>query len=201
MASALATNGTLMIWSGGSVLRSVGVELEQCKSPASNLNRTGIAVWIVGTPGSDPILLPGDAGHNDIPSLASGKAIAGLVAAHHGGRSAGSPPIRPVGGVPRLVFSYGHNNSYKHPLQNSLQDLIDSQWQIGHPVAGLDDRRTEDRPGGRGGSGLGHIRMNWSGNSGPRHSCACGCTLDPTQAYAAHLNRSVGPRSPTRLTK
>lgn len=180
MASAIAATGTLMVWSGTGVLRSGRIEIERCMGPASNLNRTGIAVWILGSPGKDPILLPGDAGHSDIPSLTRGKAIAGFVAAHHGGRSVGSPPPRPTGS-PRLAFSYGYANSYKHPLPNSKHALALAHWKIGHPAAGIDERRTEDRPGGSGGSGLGHIRMNWSGNIGRHRTCACGCTLDPTQ--------------------
>jgi hypothetical protein len=80
-----------------------------------------------------------------------------------------------------LTHSYGYNNSYQYPLKNSVKQLTGSRWIIGHPAAGIDERRTEDRPGGTGGMGLGHIRLNWTGGTGPAHGCACGCTLDPTQ--------------------
>ncbi|RVJ72529.1 ComEC/Rec2 family competence protein [Sinorhizobium medicae] len=182
MASAIAAAGTLMIWNGSGILQAGKLELERCNGPANNQNRTGIAVWVWGSPGSDPILLPGDAGYSDIHSLAAGKAVAGLVAAHHGGRAPGRPPVRPGASTPRLALSYGYNNSYTHPLQNSLRGLTASHWHIGHPAAGVDERRTADRlPGGKGGAGLGHIRLNWSGNFGPHHTCMCGCTLNPTQ--------------------
>jgi len=49
------------------------------------------------------------------------------------------------------------------------------------PSTGIDERRTEDWPGGKGATGLGHIRMNWTGNTGAAHRCTCGCTLNPTQ--------------------
>jgi len=121
-------------------------------------------------------------GYADISTLAAGKAIAGLVVAHHGGRSPGPPPPRPGVGTPRAALSYGYSNSYKHPLGSSIQSLTASHWSIGHPAAGLDECRTEDRPPhGTGGLGLGHIRLNWTGNTGPPHACRCGCTLNPTQ--------------------
>ncbi|ESZ10198.1 hypothetical protein [Mesorhizobium sp. L48C026A00] len=181
MASAIANTGTLMVWSGSGILSAGKIDLERCTGPSSNQNRSGIAVWVWGSAGSDPILLPGDAGYSDIPTLVAGKAIAGLVAAHHGGRASGVAPTKPGAGTPRVALSYGHPNSYKHPLANSLQGLTASRWSIGHPAPGIDERRTEDRIGGVGGTGLGHIRMNWTGNTGPAHICSCGCTLDPTQ--------------------
>ncbi len=106
--------------------------------------------------------------------------ISGLAVAHHGGRSPGQPPTKP-GGLPRAAFSYGCSNGYGHPLPNSIRDLRNALWTIGHSAPGIDERRTEDRPGGKGGAGLGHIRMNWTGNTGAAHSCTCGCTLNPTQ--------------------
>jgi hypothetical protein len=182
MAGALAATGTLMVWKGSGTLKVGSIELERCTGPASNQNRDGIAVWVHGPGGTDPILLPGDAGYSDVPGLAASRAICGLVVAHHGGRSPGVPPARPGAGTPRAALSYGHSNSYGHPLAGVLSQLrTPSLWGIGHPAAGLDERRTEDRPGGTGGPGLGHIRMNWSGNTGTAHSCFCGCTLDPTQ--------------------
>lgn len=182
MAGAIAATGTLMVWNGSGILQAGAIDLERCAGPAGNQNRTGIAVWVWGPVGSDPLLLPGDAGYTDLPTLAAGKAISGFAVAHHGGRSSGTPPTRPGGGTPRAALSYGHNNSYRHPLPSSVQGLVASQWVIGNPGSGIDERRTEDRqPGGTGGHGLGHIRLDWAGGNGPPHACGCGCTLNPTQ--------------------
>lgn len=181
MASALTANGTLMIWNGTGLLHAGKIDLERCTGPAGNQNRTGIAAWIHGPVGSDPIVLPGDAGYADVPGLARGAVISSLVVAHHGGHAPGTPPLKPGVGTPRAAFSYGCPNGYNHPLPGSLSRLTASKWTIGHPAAGVDERRTEDRPGGKGGLGLGHIRMNWTGNTGPVHGCSCGCTLNPTQ--------------------
>lgn len=189
MASSITgAGGTLMVWNGSGMLSAGQIVLERCTGPVGNQNRTGISVWVRGPVGRDPILLPGDAGYIDVPTLAAGqmmegagKAVEALAVAHHGGRSPGRPPAKSGGGIPRAALSYGHTNGYGHPLKSALTGLTASGWGIGHPTAGLDERRTEDRPGGAGGAGLGHIRLNWAGGSGPAHSCACGCTLDPTQ--------------------
>ncbi|QCI68360.1 MBL fold metallo-hydrolase [Phreatobacter stygius] len=182
MASSITrAGGALMIWNGHGILSTSQIALERCTGPTGNQNRTGISVWVWGPVGKDPILLPGDAGYADVPTLAAGKAIGAFAVAHHGGRAPGVAPARPGASTPRAALSYGHKNSYGHPLTPSLTGLTASGWHIGHPAAGKDERRTEDRPGGAGGSGLGHIRLNWAGGSSSAHSCACGCTLDPTQ--------------------
>ena len=181
MASSIRGAGTLMVWNGSGILSAGKIDLERCIGPAGNQNRTGIAVWIKGPGACDPILLPGDAGYSDMPTLAGGQAITGFAVAHHGGRAPGTPPARPGVGVPRTALSYGYNNSYGHPLTNSLTRLGTAGWSIGHPAAGRDERCTEDRPRGKGGAGLGHIRLDWAGGAGPAHSCTCGCTLNPTQ--------------------
>lgn len=184
MASAIASTapGALMIWSGTGTLRAGDIELERCTGPATSQNRTGLAVWVWGPNGLYPILLPGDAGYSDIPNLKAGRTAASLVAAHHGGSAPGTPPMKASVGVPRVALSYGYKNSYRHPLTSSLHALVTaSGWSIGHPGTVMDERRTEDRPGGAGGSGFGHIRLNWAKHKGSPHSCVCGCTLDPTQ--------------------
>lgn len=104
MASAIASAGTLMVWNGTGILTSGTLDLERCIGPVGNQNRTGIAVWVRGPAGSDPILLPGDAGYCDIPALAT-QAITGLAVAHHGGRAPGTAPTRPGGATTRAALS------------------------------------------------------------------------------------------------
>lgn len=177
MAGAIARTGRLMVWNGSGTLSAGAIELERCTGPAGNQNRTGLAVWVEGPQGADPILLPGDAGYKDFAM----RGITAFAVSHHGGRAPGTPPARPGGIATRAALSYGHNNQYKHPLNASLAGLIGSGWAIGHVHAGADERRTADRSGGMGGTGLGHIRLDWSGGSSPAHGCTCGCTLSPTQ--------------------
>ncbi|CAM5770191.1 hypothetical protein LMIY3S_03089 [Labrys miyagiensis] len=181
MASAITGHptGVLMVWSttGGSVLSTGAIELELCNGPAGNQNRTGIAVWVHGPSGEEPILLPGDAGYSDILLLKNGRSIAAFAVAHHGGQSAGQPPARPAGPQARAAFSYGINNQYTHPLATPLNRLRNASWNIGHPGPPIDERRTEDRAA----NGLGHIKLDWSGGAIRTRSCSCGCTITPTQ--------------------
>jgi beta-lactamase superfamily II metal-dependent hydrolase len=185
MATALRGAGGLKVWNavGGSKLRSGSVEIERCTGTGSQ-NRDGIAVWIHAPDAAeDPILLPGDAGYTDISSLP--RKVHAFVVAHHGGSAAGKPSDMPKPGV-RAALSYGHKNSYGHPLTKHLTDLGKAGWSIGHPHAAVDERRTEDRKSASGahstgGAGLGHIRLDWLGATGAAHSCRCGCTLNPTQ--------------------
>lgn len=193
MATALRRTGGLKVWHGApkARLRNGAVEIERCTGTnPKNQNRNGIAVWVDGpNRGDDPILLPGDAGYKDIDSLA-GRAIAGLVVAHHGGTAPGTPPAKPLAGArPALAFSFGSGNKHNHPLATSLTALNDPSlgWVVTKPpTPPVDERRTEDRTTTSGlhttgGAGLGHIRLDWAGGTSPPHACTCGCTLDPTQ--------------------
>lgn len=178
MAAGILQAGQLRIWNGipGASIVVGGIELERCGG--ANQNRSGIAVWISGPPGADPILLPGDAGYCDSAALRAGRAVSGFAVAHHGGSAPGNAPARP-GGAPRAALSYGLPNSYWHPLPRSLAQLTNAAWRIGRPAAGQDERRTADRPATY--PRLGHIRLDWPGGAGAAHACGCGCTLDPTQ--------------------
>lgn len=180
MASSLASTGRLLIWNGWGTIRSGSVELERCTGPAGNQNRTGLAVWITGPNGEDPILLPGDCGYSDIPTFKT-KAITSLAVSHHGGQAAGSPPTDPGLADTKAALSYGHQNSYRHPLPVSLTRLVTAGWTIGTTTAAIDERRTEKRTGSIGGSGLGHIGLYWSSSVRSTRTCVCGCSIDPTQ--------------------
>lgn len=180
MASAIAQSGKLQVWNGSGTLKTGAIELERCSGPSGNFNRSGIAAWIDGPDdGDNPILLPGDAGYTDIPSLKSSpaRAITALTASHHGGRASGKAPKRPNVSVARVAMSYGTQNSYKHPLAPSITKLQNAGWKIGFPNAAKDDRRTEDR----GQNKLGTIGLRWPASSTNAYPCNCGCSIDPTQ--------------------
>lgn len=182
MAATLINNGSLLVWGGTGRLSVVGghIQLERCTGPAGNQNRTGLAVWVEDQHGELPILVPGDAGYVDIPGLSPAGAtrVTALAVAHHGGMAPGLPPTRP-GKAPRLAFSYGPGNTYKHPLNASVKGLALGGWQFG---AGrgwrADDARTEDmRPASS--PDYGHVRLAWRCSS-HRHVCSstCGCTVE-----------------------
>jgi beta-lactamase superfamily II metal-dependent hydrolase len=185
MASALAANGRLLVWGGTGTVARGGIELERCYGLAGNQNRTGLAVWIDGPGAEDPILLPGDAGYKDIGSLKAGRAVHSFAVAHHGGIAPGTPPTNSGNAHSRAAMSYGHSNSYGHPLGGAQTKLAAAGWTLGAFPVGtrIDERQTEDRPGGPGTTGLGHIRLRWSGSdmSRPTRLCGCGCTIEPTQ--------------------
>lgn len=200
MAAGIATQNKLLLWNAapGTILTSGSLRLERCDGPASDQNRTGIAVWVDGSTSASPMLLPGDAGYTDIKSLTQGISVTALAVAHHGGRAAGAPPSPSSPGGSRAAFSYGYKNSYFHPLSRTivassgtvsppLTALTAAGWSIGYPLASVDERRTEDRrssygaPSSPGGSGLGHIRLSWPGSNHAPFKCNCGAPLDPTQ--------------------
>lgn len=179
MANSIIQNGTLMIWNGKGIVKNGAIELERCAGSTGNFNRSGIAVWVNGPDKGDaPILLPGDAGYADIPSLkgSATRSITSLIVSHHGGQAAGPAPSRKNLPAARAAMSFGNNNSYKHPLSRSIKKLKKAGWSIGFPNASRDDRRTEDRQ-----NGLGTISLRWKGLGVGTYSCNCGCTIAPTQ--------------------
>ena len=175
-AFAAAVSTTLLTWIGPGPVRQGAIKLERCTGPSGNQNRTGIAVWVEGPAGEDPVLLPGDAGYRDIPGVRARDPITSLVVAHHGGFAPGTPPTNP--GLPesRAAFSFGLPNGYGHPLPASIKSLTGSSFAIGYSAAPLDDRRTVDRCGG-----LGHIGLRWASSKRLTPLCTCGCTISPTQ--------------------
>ena len=190
MAKNIASNGRLMVWNGTGSLSRGSLTIERCTGPARGMNRDGIAVWVDGPKGEDPILLPADAGYGDMPTLAGGRKITAFTVSHHGGKTVGTPP-GPSATYRRVPLSFGHGNNHHHPRQSTFTDLTTAGWKVGtHPGTAWDDLRTEDRRMSHGGPvqrgngpniGLGHIKLDWGSGAGPVRFCPCGCTLDPTQ--------------------
>jgi beta-lactamase superfamily II metal-dependent hydrolase len=176
MAQTILSNGTLLLWNGRRPLRHGALTLERCTG--SGQNRSGIAVWVEGPGRADAILLPGDAGYADIPSLNRGRPrrVRSLVVAHHGGAAPGTPPPDPHHADSRAVISCGHRNRYGHPLPRALTDLGAQGWSIGAPRSEIDDRMTQRRT-----RGLGHTGLTW-GAPFPPQSCGCGCTIQATKS-------------------
>lgn len=191
MASAIASTGKLLVWRGSTASKGA-LTLECCRGPVKDFNRTGIAVWVAAPSKTEnPILLPGDAGYKDIPTSPHLSRVTSIAASHHVGKAPGKPPRDPGLPVSRIAMSYGHANSYGHPLAASTSKLIRATWSIGPapsvglPSAAIDERRTEVRRGAGvitlGGAGLGHIGLSWPSSGAYSRYCTCGCSLDPTQ--------------------
>lgn len=74
-------------------------------------------------------LLPGDANYKDI-GPAKNKKFTAVVASHHGGKFHGKEVPERASGYARLVYSYGPNNSHRHPAAASVV-RHDTQWSHG----------------------------------------------------------------------
>ncbi|MDO9356388.1 MAG: hypothetical protein Q7T55_22005, partial [Solirubrobacteraceae bacterium] len=120
LAGLIASKGTLLVWPDDVPTRRFGrVTVHRCTGKSRN--NSGLALS-VGEAGST-ILLPGDARYREIANLP--EEVLSLVAAHHGGvtnaKSTEIPqPSR--GSAGRLVYSYGPDNSYGHPLTKYEDD-------------------------------------------------------------------------------
>ena len=76
------------------------------------------------------VLLPGDAKYEFIPQILS-RSFHGLVATHHGAAFGSIVPSAisddPV--QPTIALSYGHNNSYGHPIETEIGRCVAAGWQ------------------------------------------------------------------------
>jgi hypothetical protein len=172
-------NCQLAIYNGQGVIQTGDLALERCSGPTTNQNRSGLAVWVKSPDDNNsPILLPGDAGYNDVPMLVGGQTVYSFAASHHGGRTNGTPPAYPNMGFSRAALSYGRGNSYRHPLPSSMQQLRNQHWRNSSPNRTIfrTTRRSTARPR------LGHILLRWPASNVSSHWCAiCNSTLYPTQ--------------------
>lgn len=114
-AAKLAKTATLRLWPKLKQRRAgPGLEIVQCGGKSKN--DTGLAVFAKTAAGY--VLCPGDASfdHVPIPRSVRGRALAGLVAPHHGSpASIGAPVPRPATSAAPLAFSFGAGNTYGHP--------------------------------------------------------------------------------------
>jgi hypothetical protein len=157
--SSIKTHGRLLIWPSTVSTMAVGqLKIHQCTGTSKNASGLAIEIFPPQASSADPILLPADAGYDDLPTGTSPPFDA-IVCPHHGGRS-NSPkiPPRPAKVHSRLFYSYGPSNSYKHPLLATYSAHDTASW-IDARVAGRTAPyyvlNTEQRTA----SGLGHIGL------------------------------------------
>jgi hypothetical protein len=182
LASSIRKHGTLLIWPASLPSLAVGqIRIRKCTG--ASRNASGLAVEVDPPKGytGAPVLLPGDAGYDDIPG-ASSATFEGIACPHHGGAS-NSPviPAKPAPFYSRLAYSYGSPNTYHHPLYATYTAHDRALWTDprvpGKSAPGF-VRDTKDRTR----KGVGHIGFNWGTTTAPSAApCSGTCQLDVQQ--------------------
>jgi hypothetical protein len=144
-AALLHQQGNILIWPAG--LNSMPLpwgSIQQCTG--HTLNTSGLALDVKVGDGTHSVLLPGDAGYDDIPGASA--AYDSLVASHHGGHATGTVKSSgKSGGTFALPFG-ANNKPYQHPLTPTLTQLKHDGWirqldtdgghiALGYPHPGL----------------------------------------------------------------
>lgn len=123
----ILAQGQLLIWP--LQLPSVAahqVRIERCTGRGRN--HSGLALVAIDPRSSDTMLFPGDAKYSAVPSATAQRHVA-VVVPHHGGDIRNRiQPYRAGNPDDRAVFSYGANNSYRHPAEAS--ETMHRDWPI-----------------------------------------------------------------------
>jgi beta-lactamase superfamily II metal-dependent hydrolase len=114
------------------------IEIRKCQpfnanATQENRNHTGLAVTLWKKDRGQLktyMLLPGDCHFDGIPHLPPGVPIHTLIAYHHGSRTDFTPATSQEVNNPRthpgvLAYSYGQNNTYRHPRKANYQPTWD----------------------------------------------------------------------------
>jgi hypothetical protein len=152
-----------------------------CKGASKNTSGLSLEVHPPSTVSALPVLMPADAGYDDLRAVPASCQHDAILCPHHGGHS-NSPiiPNPPSGPYQRLIYSYGPNNTYYHPLSGTYTRHDGADWFDGRvtplratPIV----RNTADRLKPR---DLGHVGFNWT-TSTSFSALACGADLDVQQ--------------------
>jgi hypothetical protein len=179
-----AAGGTILVWPSGLTTKRIG-QLEISLCTGASKNTSGLALEVHPPSGTSalPVLMPADAGYDDLRVVPTSGQHDAILCPHHGGRS-NSPniPKPPSGSYQRLIYSYGPSNTYKHPLfrtfdPHHLADWFDNRTGVTKPTLPPHIvRNTEDRTS----KGLGHVGFDWS-TSASASALGCGADLDVQQ--------------------
>jgi hypothetical protein len=155
--------------------------LERCTG--SGRNHSGFAVTLsqksLGK--GRKILFPGDASYNYIQSF-SGSSYVSVIAPHHGAdmKNRMTPPA-PPDTASRLVYSYGNNNTFKHPRKVTRKIHHIAGWLDLKATKGIKGPHKARNTADRNASGLGHVVLNWSKRSTLSSLCCqssvCRCSV------------------------
>ncbi|MCC8951695.1 hypothetical protein H8A97_43430 [Bradyrhizobium sp. Arg62] len=181
---AIQAKGTILIWPSNLYSKRIGqLEVSLCRGSSKNASRLALTVFPPAELSAMPVLLPADAGYDDLRNCLGSGAYDAIVCPHHGGHS-NSPkiPSPPLGQHQRLIYSYGPNNTYHHPLSVTYTDHDKARWldkRVTAPPASYIVRNTADRvvP-----PDLGHVGFDWTTSTSLTGlGCASGSNLDVQQ--------------------
>ncbi|HEP9605354.1 TPA: hypothetical protein VDV81_005152 [Pseudomonas aeruginosa] len=191
----------ILLWPNGTKrIQFSGGWLEACSpkdgKPADR-NNSGLAMFVQPNPQTGPILLTGDADFPSIPSLAvkRPKALAGMVAPHHGARISPDDVPRPKSGSPaQVVVSVGKDNTYGHPKQDAIDAYLEHGWL---PLL-TQDRFDCPRCGVR--HKHGNTLLKFTGDSSDPQ-CGCWCVPEGNLCLLPSSLPRPAPRAGVRKTR
>lgn len=137
------------------------LHLELCTG--SGRNHSGIALTLAEKPngGGELMLFPGDARYPCLRSFPPKQSYLSVVAPHHGADMRNhTVPTCPSKPPSRLVYSFGHANTFKHPRMVTRQDHDRAGWHdpvITASATHYEVRETAHRVPGP----LGHVFLGW----------------------------------------
>ena len=179
-----AAGGSILVWPSGLSAKRIGqLEISLCTGSSKNTSGLSLEVHAPSEVSALPVLMPADAGYDDLRVVPTGGQHDAILCPHHGGRSNSSNvPKPPSGPYQRLIYSYGPKNTYKHPLfktydPHHLADWFDNRTGVTKPTPPPHIvRNTEDRTS----KGLGHVGFDWT-TSASTSALTCGADLDIQQ--------------------
>ena len=182
----IAQAGQLLLVSPGSPARRYGqIKLEYCTGRGRNGSGLAVTLSERANGAGQQMLFPGDARYTFIPSFPNPPTnrYLSVVVPHHGGdMNSNIVPICPQLAASRLVYSYGHGNTFHHPRLVTRTDHVASRWRdvlITPGAAAQESRDTINR----GATGLGHVLLGWQPHA-VRPEIPCGgrsCRLQAQQ--------------------
>lgn len=166
VAAIISAGGRVLFVNGNMPPTRLGqLQLELCTGTGRNHSGIAVTLYEDTQDGNRRMLFPGDADYRYIPSFNTCGYVS-VVTPHHGGplQRHTAPPRSPQQSESRLVYSYGPNNTYQHPVLNTRAAHDAAGWRdnaVNPP--GVEVRETANR----GKNGLGHVLLGWQVHGQP----------------------------------
>lgn len=178
----LAVKGVILVWPSTLYRKQIGqLAISLCKGYSKNTSGLSLEVDPPSGLCALPVLMPADAGYDDLRAIPTSGQHDAIICPHHGGRSnSPSIPNPPSGSHQRLIYSYGPKNTYHHPLSRTYTPHDGANWFDGRitPLRATSIvRNTADRLKPR---DLGHVGFDWTTGKA-LSALACGADLDIQQ--------------------